>query len=204
MKPSHTRLDSTPLVVANRRALHAASLLLAVTAAACGGAPPPEPVDPLVAALNAPTQAAPVPAAPAQTATAAAGPDKAAVAQCLAAAGAKRAKFSGEPPKIGVRHLLVKHKGSKNADASIKRTREEACLRAAEARDKVRGGADFVELVKEYSDDPSAKTMGGSLGTVERKDLMKPFADAAFELAVNQLSDVVETESGFHLIIRTE
>jgi parvulin-like peptidyl-prolyl isomerase len=131
-------------------------------------------------------------------------PDVAVVEACFATANAKRARFSGEPAQIGVKHVLVKYAGAKNAAASIKRTREEACLRAIEARDKIRGGADFEVVVKEYSDETGAATRGGSIGTVERKDVAKPFADAAFELSVNMLSDVVETEFGFHVITRTE
>jgi len=100
--------------------------------------------------------------------------------------------------------VLVKWSGSKNADPKITRSREEACLRAMEVRDKVRGGEDFSALVGQYSDEAGAASREGSLGAVERKDLAKPFADAAFELGVNQLSDVVETEFGFHVIFRTE
>jgi parvulin-like peptidyl-prolyl isomerase len=77
-------------------------------------------------------------------------------------------------------------------------------MRAMEARDKLREGADFDEIVKEYSEEAGAVSRGGSIGTVERADVAKPFADAAFELSINQMSDVVETEFGFHLILRTE
>lgn len=164
--------------------------------AACGGTTPPPAAEP---ASAAPTAA---PAAPA--ASAAAGPDKAAVEQCFATANVGRARFSGEPPKVTVKHILVKHKDSKRADGKITRTRAEACLRALEARDKIVAGADFDAMVKEYSDEPGAATRNGSIGAVERKDVVKPFADAAFELKVNQMSDIVETESGFHLIFRTE
>jgi parvulin-like peptidyl-prolyl isomerase len=114
------------------------------------------------------------------------------------------AKFSGEPPKITVKHVLVKYKGSKRADDKIARSRGEACLRAIEARDKVRNGDDWDAVVKDYSDEAGAATRGGSIGAVERKDVAKPFADAAFELKPNQMSDVVETEFGFHVILRTE
>src|SRR5262249_8995735 len=107
-------------------------------------------------------------------------------------------------PKVTVKHILVKHKGSKNPAAGVTRTREEACLRAVEARDKLRKGEDWDAVVKEYSDETGAATRGGSLGAVERKDVAKPFADAAFELSANMLSDVVETEFGFHLIFRKE
>jgi hypothetical protein len=162
----------------------------------------------LAACASNPPPPAPHPEAPAATAapSAEAAPkvDKAAVDQCFATANAKRAKFSGEPPKVGVKHVLVKYKGSKNAAAGVTRTREEACLRAIEVRDKIRQGADWDATVKEYSDETGAATRGGSLGSVERKDLAKPFADAAFELSVNMLSDVVETEFGFHVIFRNE
>jgi peptidyl-prolyl cis-trans isomerase NIMA-interacting 1 len=163
--------------------------------AACGG--PPAPAAP-------PAQGADPAAAQAPSASAAPGLDKAAVGACLATANASRARFSGEPATITVKHVLVKYKGSKNADPKITRSREEACIRAIEARDKVRGGADFAEVVKQYSDEPGAASREGLIGAVERKDVLKPFADAAFELSSGQLSDVVETEFGFHVILRTQ
>jgi peptidyl-prolyl cis-trans isomerase NIMA-interacting 1 len=169
-----------------------ALLLAALGLAGCGGStPPPAPPPAETAAPQA--EAAPAPKA-----------DTAAAEQCLASANAKRARFSGEAAKVGVRHILVKHKGAKNPVAGVSRTREEACLRAVAARDKLRSGTEWDAVVKEYSDDPGAATRSGTLGSVERKDLQKPFADAAFELTVNMLSDVVETESGFHLIFRFE
>ncbi len=103
-----------------------------------------------------------------------------------------------------VSHVLVKHTGSKNPPDGVTRSRGEACMRAMEARDKLRGGADFGEVVKAYSDEPGAATRAGSLGQVKRSDLLAPFADAAFELDRAQLSDLVETEFGFHVILRTE
>jgi parvulin-like peptidyl-prolyl isomerase len=56
--------------------------------------------------------------------------------------------------------------------------------------------------VSEYSDEPGAATRAGDLGELTRDQLQQPFADAAFSLDLNQMSDVVETESGFHLILR--
>ncbi|MDI1450556.1 peptidylprolyl isomerase [Polyangium sp. 6x1] len=172
------------------------TLLAATLLVACGGAAP-EPVTP---AEKAPEKVAEAP----KPEAAPAGPDAEKAAQCIATANAQRAKFSGEPPKVTVKHILVRYAGSKNADASMKRTREEACLRAMEARDKLREGADFDEMVKEYSEEPGAASRGGSVGEIERSMVVKNFADAAFELSVNQMSDVVETEFGFHLIVRSQ
>lgn len=141
----------------------------------------------------------------------AAAPESAALAEasapnaaaCLAAATAKREARADEPPRIGVKHVLVRHAGAERAEGTT-RTREEACLRAMEARDKIRGGADFGEVVAAYSEEAGAASRGGSLGTIERADVLPPFADAAFELDIHQLSDVVETRYGFHVIFRTE
>jgi NIMA-interacting peptidyl-prolyl cis-trans isomerase 1 len=140
---------------------------------------------------------APSPAAPAGSANSQA-------AACFAVAGAKRQHNPNEPSKISVRHVLVQYTGSKNARPPISRTREEACLRALSARDELRGGADFVEVVKKYSDEPGAASRSGSLGSVERKDVAPPFADAAFELHTKEFSDVVESDFGFHIIMRME
>lgn len=173
-----------------------ATIVAALVFVGCGGAPTQ--AKPVEKAPEKPAEVAPVADAKPQ------GPDPEKVTLCFNTANAKRAKFSGEPPKVTVKHILVKYSGAKNADASISRSREEACLRALEARDKMVGGAEFDDLVKEYSDEPGAASRNGSIGSVERKDLAKPFADAAFELSMNQMSDIVETEFGFHLIIRTE
>jgi hypothetical protein len=125
-------------------------------------------------------------------------------AKCLAIAGAKREKQAGEPSKVGVKHILVKYAGAKKAPATVTRSREDACLRAQEARSKLEGGASFEDVVKDYSEEAGATTRGGSIGSVERKDVAAPFADAAFELKPGETSHVVETEFGFHVIQRTE
>ena len=58
------------------------------------------------------------------------------------------------------------------------------------------------ELAEQYSDCSSAKR-GGDLGFFTRGAMQKPFEDASFDLQVGQLSDIVETDSGLHIIKRT-
>ena len=125
--------------------------------------------------------------------------------KCLAIAGAAREQKAGEPAKVGVRHVLVRYRGAKNAPDAIARTREEACLRALEARDKILAQTiDFDQAVKDYSDEAGAADRRGAMGTLERREMTPPFADAAMELSIGQMSDVVETDFGFHLILRSE
>jgi peptidyl-prolyl cis-trans isomerase NIMA-interacting 1 len=129
---------------------------------------------------------------------------KSAADACLANASIKRGPSPTEPPKITARHLLVQYQGAKTAKVHIVRFRDEACLRAMQARDELRAGADFADIVKKYSDEPGADTRAGSLGTIERKDVVPTFGDVAFGLLPREISDVVETEFGFHVIMRTE
>lgn len=124
--------------------------------------------------------------------------------RCLAIAGAKRERKASEPAKITAKHLLVKFAGAKNAAASITRSREEACLRAEEARSKLEQGTPFAEVVKTYSEEQGAATREGTLGSIQRSDVVPPFADAAFELGAGEVSQVVETDFGFHVILRAE
>ena len=123
--------------------------------------------------------------------------------QCLAVANAKHDRRPKEPDAVTVSHILVKYDGAKSPRAGVSRSRGEGCLRASEAQKKLGQGADFTALVGEYSDSPGANR-DGAIGSVHRADLEQAFADAAFQLERGQMSDVVETPFGFHVIVRTE
>ena len=96
------------------------------------------------------------------------------------------------------------HDDSAAKPEGVRRTREEAKKRAQEALLKIRGGADFIETVKQYTDEPGGAERGGDLGVFDRALMVKPFADAAFALKIGEVSEVVETKYGFHVIKRTE
>lgn len=108
------------------------------------------------------------------------------------------------PQEIGASHLLVQYAGSQSAQASIKRTKAEALERARAALKRAKNGEDFATLVREYSDEPGAADRGGALGRFPQHAMVKPFAKAAFRLKVGEISDVVESPFGYHVILRTE
>ena len=125
-------------------------------------------------------------------------------AQCLDAANRPRERVAHEPAVVGLRHILIRHAESRRKDPKITRTRGLACMRALDALHALEGGADWDSTVAEYSDEKGAATRKGSLGTVRRDDLEPAFADAAFGLEIDQLSYVVESPAGFHIILRVE
>lgn len=111
------------------------------------------------------------------------------------------------PKQIGAKHILIMHNASERKPEGVTRTRDEARARANECLAKIRGGADFDKLVGEYSDEPGAadrKDGPGYLGVFEKERMVPQFADAAFALEVGEVSEVVETPFGFHIIQRTE
>ena len=77
--------------------------------------------------------------------------------------------------------------------------RGEALLRIQSIQDRLRRGENFAALALEYSQDPS-RSRGGDLGYLERGQMVASFADAAFALEPGQVSDIVETRFGYHLI----
>ncbi len=108
------------------------------------------------------------------------------------------------PREISARHILIMYKGSAHAPETIGRTKEEALARAKECLKRLRAGEPFESLVAEYSDEPGAAKRGGSLGRFDRTRMVESFTKAAFALKPGEISDIVETQFGYHIIQRTE
>ncbi len=108
------------------------------------------------------------------------------------------------PEEISASHILISFKGADRADAKIKRNKKDAKKEAERIRDLIiNDGKDFAEMAREHSDGPSGPK-GGDLGKFKFEVMAKPFSEAAFDLEIGEVSDVVETGFGFHVIKRTE
>ncbi len=116
----------------------------------------------------------------------------------------KPAAAPDEPEYIAAQHLLVMYAGSKSAPARIKRTKEEARARAFEALELIKKGQDFDKVVAAYTDEPGGGGRHGDLGRFKRDMMVGPFSDAAFALDVGQVSTVIESPFGFHVIRRNQ
>ena len=103
-------------------------------------------------------------------------------------------QFFKKPEQVRASHILIKL--DPDADAEMK---AEARERIEEILAKIKLGQDFAELAQQYSEGPS-RIKGGDLGYFDRKMMVKPFADAAFSLQTGQISEIVETRYGFHII----
>lgn len=102
------------------------------------------------------------------------------------------------PERIKASHILI----SINPDDGPEK-KEEKRQRLLKLRDEINNGADFVQMAQENSDCPS-KSRGGDLGYFDRGKMVKPFEDAAFQLKIGELSDIVETTFGYHIIKLTD
>jgi peptidyl-prolyl cis-trans isomerase D len=92
-------------------------------------------------------------------------------------------------------HILIAPKGSGEAEVKAAHDKAEAILQQLR-----QAPGKFAELAKKNSDDPGSAAKGGDLGYFPRGRMAKPFEDAVFALQPGQLSDVVQTQYGFHII----
>jgi len=118
-------------------------------------------------------------------------------------------KVSGgeRPSRVKASHLLVKHRGSRRPaswkESNITRSKEEAIAILRGYQAQLDGSIEtFAKLATQHSD-CSSHSDGGDLGWFGPGQMQKPFEDAAFSLQVGQTSDVISSDSGVHLILRT-
>ncbi len=107
---------------------------------------------------------------------------------------ANREQLEARPATISFRHVVIQPEPSSEATAEA---REEA----QRILDMVRGGGDFADLARQFSQDPGSRPQGGELGWYRRGDGLVPeFEDAAFALPEGAVSDVVDSPFGAHII----
>ena len=97
------------------------------------------------------------------------------------------------PLKAKIRHCLIKVKPSEDA-------KDSTVLFLNGLKDRILKGESFSDLAEKYSEDPGSKSNGGELGWVKRGSLVKSFETAAFTSPLNQVTQPIESEFGFHLI----
>ena len=103
-----------------------------------------------------------------------------------------------QPEQVKASHILIKVTPDANdEEKKLARTKIEKAKQRAEK------GEDFAALAKELSEGPS-NSRGGDLGFFHRGQMVQPFEDAAFALEIDQISDIVQTRFGYHIIKVTD
>lgn len=112
----------------------------------------------------------------------------------LRAAYQQRQEQYRTPERVHVRHILLKTAEKPKEEIPKIRARAEELLK------QLRAGAEFAELAKKNSEDPGSAEKGGDLGWIVRGQTVKAFEDTAFSLKPKELSGVISTEYGFHIL----
>jgi len=99
-----------------------------------------------------------------------------------------------KPEQVKASHILIKA-----ADSASEADKAAARKKIEEVQGKLKKGEKFDDLAKQYSEGPS-NTQGGDLGYFSRGQMVKPFEDAAFAMNKGDVSDIVVTQFGYHLI----
>ena len=106
-------------------------------------------------------------------------------------------RFDEERPgeEVRARHILL------TVPPGASQTQRDSIRAVAESlKDRARAGEDFAVLASQYSEDPGSAVQGGDLGFFGRGQMVAPFEEAAFALDPGEVSDVVESQFGFHVI----
>jgi peptidyl-prolyl cis-trans isomerase SurA len=94
---------------------------------------------------------------------------------------------------VKISHILLPIESSESAVNAARQ-------KAEDLKKRLDKGEDFEELARQYSEDPGSASNGGDLGLMERGDLVREFEEVAFALKPGEISDIVRTRFGFHII----
>ncbi len=100
--------------------------------------------------------------------------------------------------ELNARHILLQFQGTSRSRSE--RTKKEAIAITDQIKERLSKGVSFEDLANEFTDDPSGKENGGDLGWFGWGKMVGPFQEAAFKLKPGEVSGVVETDFGFHII----
>jgi len=100
----------------------------------------------------------------------------------------------GQPKRVKVRHILIK------TDARDKEATAKAKQRAESIREEAAKGKDFARLAKENSEDLGTKDRGGEIGFISKGQVVPEFEQVAFSMKVGEISSVIQTQFGFHIL----
>ncbi len=102
-----------------------------------------------------------------------------------------------QPERVSASHILVRPASSSDEDRVTAESKIEGISQ------EIKEGKDFADLAAAHSECPSGKQSGGSLGWFSRGMMVPEFEEAAFSMAVGEISDIIETQFGYHLIMKT-
>jgi len=107
------------------------------------------------------------------------------------------------PEQIQVSHILIQFNVPEGQELT-EQLKKTAYDKIKAVQEKLKSGEDFAALAKSYSEDTASKENGGDIGFISAGQTIKEFEDAAFALKVGEVSDIVETTYGYHLIKATD
>jgi peptidyl-prolyl cis-trans isomerase D len=104
------------------------------------------------------------------------------------------------PEQVTVSHILIKTPTAGPDGKVDQKAVDAAKAKAEDVLKQVKSGGNFADMAKKYSDDPGSAKNGGSLGPIQRGRTVPEFEKVAFSLPKGQISDLVKTTYGFHII----
>lgn len=107
------------------------------------------------------------------------------------------------PESVQVSHILIQFEKDEENNV-IEESKQEALEKINYIKEEIEEGEDFEILAERFSDDTASAANGGDLGYISRGQTVEAFEEAAFSLDVGDISDVVETEYGYHILKATD